>query len=101
MQNIVLSGHLIEDCELKTDKKGHNYIRFRIGCEDPDMAGKNQLTVYRCYTYNLSYDNLKKRDVIFITGVLVVSKFKETITLDVKVQSINRADEKDKPSSKK
>lgn len=92
---------LVEDCQVKTDKKGHNYVRFKIGCEDPDMSGKNVTTIYRCYTYNLAYDDLKKGDLVFLTGALVLSKYKETITLDVKIQNINRGDKRDRPSTNK
>ena len=93
MQNIVLSGHLIGDCEVKTDKKGCNYIRFKVACEDPDLSGKSQITIYRCYSCRLDYKNLKDNDLVFIDGQLVLTQKNDTITLDVLVQSIDRADD--------
>lgn len=90
MQTITISGALIEDAQVKTDKKGYNYIRFKVGCEDLDMSGKKTTTVYRCYSYNLEFSDLKKEDIIFLTGSLTLSLYKENVTLDVKVQNISR-----------
>ena len=90
MQTITIAGHLAEDCELKSDKKGHKYLRFRVCCEDSDMAGKMVTTVYRCYTYNLAFKDLKAGDLVFLTGSLVLGIYNNKVALDVKVQNISK-----------
>lgn len=90
MQTIIISGILYEDAQLKTDKKGFNYIRFRVSCEDADMSGKKTTTIYRCYTYNLEFSGLKKDDLVFLSGALILSLYNDKVTLDVKVQNITK-----------
>ncbi len=90
MQTVILSGVLTENCEKRTDKNGHEYVRFRLACEDPDLSGKKTTTIYRCYTYNLLFDNLRKDDLLFLSGSLVINKYRDSINLDVKVQNITK-----------
>ena len=83
-----MSGILQEDCEQKTDKKGHNYIRFKVACHGIDPTGNTRLNTYKCYTYNTQFSNLKKGDLVFITGTLNIYLYKGVINLDVYVQHL-------------
>lgn len=90
MQTITLSGYLTENAETKTDKRGYKYVRFKVGCEGLDLAGSKTTTIYRCYTYNLEFENLKKDELVFLSGTQILSMYKGSVLLDVKVQNITR-----------
>ena len=92
MQNIILSGLLLEDSEVKTDKNGHELIRFRLACYDYDYAGKRQITIFKCIVRDPNYKNLKVDDMVFITGKLFITKLRDNIDLIVNVFNINRGD---------
>lgn len=85
---ITLNGVLSEDCEKKTDKKGREYIRFRVGCKDIDNSPNPSITVFRCFSYNTQFSNLKKGDYVFITGSLKTNTFNEKTNLDVYISNI-------------
>lgn len=90
MEAITLSGILADDCEKKTDKKGHQYIRFKVSCEGTDIYGKPRITQYRCYLYNMQFDNLKKGELVFLTGSFNLNQFNGRINCDIYVQQIAR-----------
>ena len=88
MEAIIISGTLVDDCETKTDKKGHSFIRFIVACEGKDVTGKPRVNNYRCFCYNMQYEHLKKDDVVFLTGSFNVNEFDGKISFDVYVQQI-------------
>lgn len=90
MEAIMLSGVVSEDCEKKTDKKGHDYVRFKLGCEGIDIYGKPRVTQYRCYLYNMQYDNLKKGELVTLTGSFNCNQFNGKINFDIYVHQISR-----------
>lgn len=90
MQTITLSGRLTENAETKTDKRGYNYVRFKVGCVGVDLAGNKTTTIYRCYTYNLDFADLQENEMVFLYGTQILSMYKGSVLLDVKVQNITR-----------
>lgn len=89
MEVITMSGVLQEDSELKVDKKGRNYIRFKVVCHGVDPLGNERLNTYMCYTYNTQFSSLKKGDLVFVVGPLTISRYKESIRLEVYAEHIN------------
>lgn len=87
MEEIALSGILVDDAEKRIDKKGHEYIRFKVGCEGTDMYGKPRVSLYRCYTYDLKAGSLKKGELVFVTGTLHFEKYEERVVVDVYVHT--------------
>lgn len=85
---ISVSGYLESDCEVRTDKNGHNYIRFRILCPTKDSMGKPTEIPFRCFSYNLNFSHLKKNDVVFVIGDFKFNKFKEKFNFDIYAQQI-------------
>lgn len=85
---ISASGYLESDCEVKTDKNGHNYIRFKIISTTKDATGKYVDIPFRCFTYNMKFAYLRQGDIVFVMGDFKYSKFKEKINFDIYVQQI-------------
>lgn len=73
MQVITISGKLYGNCEVKTDKNGHNYIRFKVACKSDRATKENNFNIYRCYFYNTAYADLKDGDTVFLSGDLEAS----------------------------
>jgi len=90
MEEIVLSGILSEDAAKRTDKKGYEYIRFKVGCEGLDIYGEPRVTIYRCYSYDLQFANLKKGDLVFLIGSFNVNRIDGKYYCDVYVHQISR-----------
>lgn len=88
MEAITISGNLAADCEPKTDKKGHSYIRFIVACESKDVLGKPRTNNYRCFCYNTQFENLKKGDFVVVSGSFNVNEYKGKISFDIYVQQI-------------
>ena len=72
MEVITLSGKLHGPCELRKDKNGNNYIRFRVYCTSKDSSGKERYTMYRCYCYDTTHKDLQDGDLVFLTGDLTI-----------------------------
>lgn len=88
MEVITLSGTLPEPPETKTDKRGNNYVRFRVVCTGTDMRGQERTTIYRCYCYNLKWNTLKKGDSVFLTGSFNHFAAGGSVQFDVYVQQM-------------
>lgn len=96
MQIITLSGKVHGACEMRKDKNGNNYIRFKVYCTNKD-ATTARYTLYRCYCYDTSFSNLKDDDTVFLTGDLnLVIKNDENgktwINTDVYVRNMTKGD---------
>ncbi len=87
---LTLSGQLTEDCEKKQDKRGHDYIKFTVSVTDTDIYGKPVTILFRCYCYNMQYDDLKKYDMVFVSGAFKMNRYGDKMNLDVHVQHISR-----------
>ena len=85
---ITASGYLESDCEVKSDRNGNKYIRFKMICSSKDTAGQTVYIPFRCFSYNTRYTELKKGDVVFVMGEFKYSKFKDKINFDIFVQQI-------------
>jgi len=72
MEEIALSGILVDDAEKRIDKKGHEYIRFKVGCEGTDMYGKPRVSLYRIFSYDLNLATLKKGQMVFVVGTFSI-----------------------------
>lgn len=70
MQQITISGTLLSDAVVCTDKNGRQYVRFKVTCGDEDINGRTQFTHYHCTCYPTGFDKLKKGDQVFINGRL-------------------------------
>lgn len=70
MQQITISGTLLNDAEQCKDKNGKYYVRFKVTCGDQDINGRVQFTHYHCTCYLPGFEELKKGDQIFVTGKL-------------------------------
>ena len=88
MLTVTLSGVLEDDCVIKTDKNEHKYIRFRVICDEPDFKGKPSVTIVRCYCYNMKYSDLKKNDIVFLSGSFKFTQYGGKIEADVYVKDI-------------
>ena len=71
MEIITISGRVSSDAEKLTDRKGSEYIRFRVGCWRKDEKGKDIITSYNCYSYFTGYSRLKRGDTVFLSGMFV------------------------------
>lgn len=70
MEIITLSGKISGICELRKDKNGNNYIRFKVCCAGKDYSGNPKYTTYRCFCYDTTYSTLKNGDLVFLSGDL-------------------------------
>lgn len=68
MQQITISGTLLEDAVVCTDKNQHTYTRFKVTCGEYDVLNRLQYTIYYCTCYLPNLNNLKKGDQVFVTG---------------------------------
>lgn len=93
MQVITLSGKVCGPCELRTNKNGINYIRFKVYCIKGGVDYK--YTIYRCYCNNTSFADLQSGDAVFLTGDMSViltkdENGKEWVNINVYVHTIER-----------
>lgn len=84
---ISLSGQLSEDAVITTDKRGNSYLRFRVlhtqsGSTDYDKV------FFRCFTYNTNLSWMKAGTEVFVTGALIITKYKGNIYFDIHVNQI-------------
>lgn len=96
MQIITLSGKVHGACEMRKDKNGNNYIRFKVYCTNKDTTTA-RYTLYRCYCYDTSFSNLKDDDTVFLTGDLNLvirndENGKTWINTDVYVRNMTKGD---------
>ena len=70
MEIITLSGTLLADSEVCTDKNGNYFCRFKVTCKGTDYSGNTKFTVYRCINYHTGCEQMKKGDQIFVVGAL-------------------------------
>lgn len=104
MQQIIISGTLLGDAGLFTDKAGKNYVRFVVTCGSTDVYGRTIYSHYRCTCYMSQYSKMKNGDQVFVTGrfspsISTDEKGKPYMNLDVMVTQITggyRADERKK-----
>ena len=68
MEQITISGTLLNNAETKTDKNGRCFTRFTVTCGSVDMHGRTVFTHYRCTCYVSGYENLVAGDQVFLTG---------------------------------
>lgn len=103
----MISGTLLNDAGMFTDKAGKNYVRFTVTCGTSDVFGRTIYSHYRCICYFGGYDKMKKGDQVFLTGrftpsVILDDKGKPQMNLDVMVTQITRGYEaKDKVGKQK
>lgn len=95
MEVITISGRLLEDCELCTDKRGNSFVRFKVTCKNKDYNGKTIYNVYRCICYYAGFEDLKRNEKVYIVGDLSLSIRKDQngeswINADVYVRHIDR-----------
>lgn len=96
MQQVTISGTLLEDAETLFDKKGLNYTRFTVTCGETESDGRPVFTHYHCVCYIKGYETLKKKDQVFVSGkqTIKILKTKETNEpypyISVLVTSISR-----------
>lgn len=83
MEIITISGYLHEDCEKRKDKQGRDYIRFKVDVEGTTSYGKSRMTQYRCFTYNMQYDNMKKNDFITVSGSFNINIINNKYNFDI------------------
>ena len=67
MQIITLSGTVLGDSEVKIDKCGHKYVRFKVLCRY-SAQGKEKTALYRCYSFDTAHSNLKDGARVFVSG---------------------------------
>ncbi len=96
MQIITLSGKIHGACEMRKDKNGNNYIRFKVYCTNKDTTTA-RYTLYRCYCYDTSFSNLKDDDTVFLTGDLNLvirndENGKTWVNTDVYVRNMTKGD---------
>ena len=70
MQQITISGTLLNDAETCIDKKGNSYVRFDVTCGESEMNGRKSFTHYHCICYIGGFNELKKGESVFLTGKL-------------------------------
>ena len=70
MQQITISGTLLNDAERCKDRNGNFYVRFDVTCGESDTSGRPEFTHYHCTCYITGFEKLKKGDQVFITGKL-------------------------------
>lgn len=70
MQQVTISGNLLNDAEKCRDKNGNLYSRFDVTCPDTNYAGRTTYTHYHCVCYLAGVEMLKKGDQVFLTGKL-------------------------------
>lgn len=68
MQQITISGTLLEDAVVCTDKNQRSFTRFIVSCGEEDQNGRMQFTHYNCTCYLPICNNLKKGDLVLISG---------------------------------
>lgn len=68
MQQITISGTLLEDAEACRDKNSREYVRIKVTCGETDQNGRTQFSTYHCICYNAAYAKMKKGDQVFISG---------------------------------
>ena len=74
MEIITLSGKIMSEPEIKTDKNGNNYIHFRVSCIKK-IGNEEKYTIYRCYSYNFAeFKGAKTGDSIFLSGDLDITR---------------------------
>ena len=94
MQVITLSGKVCGPCELRTNKNGINYIRFKVYSINGGVENY-KYTIYRCYCNNTSFADLQSGDAVFLTGDMSViltkdENGKEWVNINVYVHTIER-----------
>lgn len=90
MEIITVTGVVSSECEKRKDKRGHEYIRFKIGCKGLDTYGRPRQTQYRCFCYNMQFDNLQKGEDLAVSGSLNINYYNDKINFDIYVQHIAR-----------
>ena len=90
MQIISIIGCLAEDCQLRKDRRGVEYIRFKVICLDKNLSGKEVATIYRCFTYNLQFSNLREGEGVFVSGQYCAGEFNGNPTHDITIQNLSR-----------
>lgn len=74
MEMVILSGKIMSEPEMKTDKNGNHYIRFRVSCLKK-RGNEEKYTIYRCYSYNTAeFSDAKMGDSIFLAGDLDITR---------------------------
>lgn len=68
MEIITLSGKITGNVARKIDKNGNHYIRFKVYCAGKEYNGQTNYTCYRCFTYDISFKDLKDGDTVFLCG---------------------------------
>lgn len=94
MQVITLSGKVCGPCELRTNKHGVNFIRFKVYCINGGVENY-KYTIYRCYCNNTAFSDLQNGDTVFLTGDMSViltkdENGKEWVNINVHVNTIER-----------
>lgn len=92
---VTLSGKVYGPCETRKDKNGNNYIRFKVSCISKDSNGVNKYTLFRCYSYDTTFNNLQNGDMVFLTGDLnIINRTDESgktwVNTDVYVKNMTK-----------
>lgn len=85
---ISASGYLESDCEIRTDKNGHQYLRFKMICTSTTPAGATVEIPFRCFTYNMKYSHLRQGALVFVMGEFKYSRHNDKINFDIYVNQI-------------
>jgi len=90
MLTLTAVGRVYDKVESDRDKKGAEFLRFKILCEEQENNGDKRIIIFRCSTYRLLFSSLKVGDMVCVSGKFMVrtGSGNGDYNLDIYVQNI-------------